>query len=343
MVRKRDRFVTITRLASLLILCRLWDPAQQVFAAPSTWRAYDAQHALKISPAFALPIGRVTYQLPLERHGICTDTPESPRHLIIGVHGGGRNASGVLRALRMMMTERSIPQQAQYVLLAPQFVYRWNLTRQQRRQRYLYWGTDWSAGGRARNAPMHSFALLEHLIAVTREDCPGISRITIVGHSAGGQFVHRLALLGQLEQRWPTLSIHYIVANPSSYVWLQPIDRPECPHANRYKYGLEQIPPLLLGERPLTQILEDFRAKHVTYLLARGDTRRDEFLDTTCAADAQGLTRFARGKHYRAMLRQQFGDGILVRHRFAFLPHTVGHDATAVYRSRIARRAILGE
>lgn len=336
MLRNSDRAV-------MLMWCILWWPMHQAHAAPSTWRAYDAQHALKISPAFALPIGRATYQLPLERHGTCTDTPASPRHLIIGVHGGGRNASGVLRALRMMVAERSGLQPAQYVLLAPQLVYRWNLTRQQRQQRYIYWDTDWSAGGRARNAPIHSFALLEHLIAAIREDCPRISRVTIVGHSAGGQYVHRLALFGQLEQRWPTLSIHYVVANPSSYVWLQPIDRPECPHANHYKYGIEQIPPLLLGARSLTQILENFRAKHVTYLLARGDTRRDEFLDTTCAADAQGRTRFARGKHYRTMLRRQFGGGIFVRHRFGILPRAVGHDATAVYHSRIARRAILGE
>ena len=66
---------------------------------------------------------------------------------------------------------------------------------------------------------------------------PALKEIVVAGHSAGGQYVQ------------PTLSalVRYLVANPSSYLYLEPW-RPVngnpaelCPGFNKYKYGLDEL------------------------------------------------------------------------------------------------------
>jgi hypothetical protein len=75
-----------------------------------------------------------------------------------------------------------------------------------------------------KNLPsLSSFEVIDRLIDVAVKRNPGIRRIIILGHSAGGQFVVRYAAINSrhelLEQQG--VSIRYVVANSSSYPFVK--------------------------------------------------------------------------------------------------------------------------
>lgn len=106
---------------------------------------------------------------------------------------------------------------------------------------------------------LSSFEVIDRLIDFAIKLNPGIRRIIILGHSAGGQFTVRYAAINSRhefrEQRG--MSIRYVVANSSSYPYLDPTrfhfnsagevlktsqkDLSDCPGYNKYKYGSEEL------------------------------------------------------------------------------------------------------
>ena len=83
----------------------------------------------------------------------------------------------------------------------------------------------WKQGdGSKTSPPVSSFAALDRLIAgiVRSHRFPGLRHIVVAGHSAGGQFVERYAASTRLSVRVP---VRYVVANPSSYLYLTPSGR----------------------------------------------------------------------------------------------------------------------
>ena len=101
----------------------------------------------------------------------------------------------------------------------------------------------------------------------------------LYGHSAGGQFVHRFVLF-MPEARYARA----IAANPGYYTF--PTQDAE------YPYGLKGTP--ITGRiKPAL-----FRRDFVLLLGAEDTNRNDPDLRKTPQADAQGLTRFERGKNY---------------------------------------------
>jgi hypothetical protein len=74
---------------------------------------------------------------------------------------------------------------------------------------------------------------------------PLLTWITLVGQSAGGQFVQRYAAGGRAPDAFAGVTIGYVTANPSSYLYLnsyRPVAQnliESCPEYNNYKYGLD--------------------------------------------------------------------------------------------------------
>lgn len=101
---------------------------------------------------------------------------------------------------------------------------------------------------------------------------------SMIGHSAGGQFVGRTAAFVD------TGATRIVVANPSSYV-LPTRDRP-------YPYGFGNLPEDLSNDAHLKRYL----AQPVTIYLGTADTERDEDLDTSEGAERQGKSRLERGR-----------------------------------------------
>src|SRR5262249_8933669 len=138
----------------------------------------------------------------------------------------------------------------------------------------LYWSCTgqtsvnrWDDGGQARNMGadgIYSFTMIDCLIASlsNQEMFPNLTKITIAGHSDGGQFTQRYAAGNQIDGG-VRIAVKYVIANPSSYMYLDNSRLPKgetclesgmctaaftpdwdpdlsCPDSyNNYKYGLD--------------------------------------------------------------------------------------------------------
>ena len=56
---------------------------------------------------------------------------------------------------------------------------------------------------------------------------PNLTKVVVTGHSAGGQYTHRFAAGSRAEDLLPHLQFRYIVANPSTFLYLGPERRVE--------------------------------------------------------------------------------------------------------------------
>jgi pimeloyl-ACP methyl ester carboxylesterase len=145
-------------------------------------------------------------------------------YLIVIIHGGGLNAVKTFETGQQFIESLKIPKDRFWVL-APQIIEGVKLDE----KGLLFWDRRWRSGGMSLSTGLNkdlpslsSFEVIDRLIDVTIKLNPGIRRIIILGHSAGGQFAVRYAAINSrhefLEQQG--VSIRYVVANSSSYPYL---------------------------------------------------------------------------------------------------------------------------
>lgn len=130
-----------------------------------------------------------------------------------------------------------------------------------------------------------TFAVIERLFDYIKKITGnGAKQYDIYGHSAGGQFVHRLALL------MPAARYHRAVAANVGYYTLPTLDGPDP-----YPFSLKTTPAT-----PAT-LKTDF-GQELVVLLGENDTdTKDPDLYHSPQADKQGLFRFARGQYFYQM------------------------------------------
>jgi poly(3-hydroxybutyrate) depolymerase len=145
---------------------------------------------------------------------------------------------------------------------------------------------------------------------------------SLFGHSAGGQFLDRLAAFVPTEAR------RIVVANAGSYVFPSlEIDAP---------FGLGKVYSGTQGEAALRRYLE----QPLTIYLGQGDTRDDERNDYPEAL-AQGASRFQRGVNvFNAAKTLAQMRGWPFNWRLVELPG-VGHDARKMLAAPQAAEALL--
>ncbi|MFY0479179.1 hypothetical protein [Achromobacter marplatensis] len=211
-----------------------------------------------------------------------------------------------------------------------------------------------------RPAPVTSFQVLDDLLRSLddRKRLPALANIVLAGHSAGGQLVQRYAVLNNTDGplRRDGLALRYVVANPSSYLYLTnerpradgkgyaPYERGICPTYNQYKYGTDKL-PAYARETDDTRLFIRYAARDVTYLLGGADNNPEHrLLDKTCGAEAQGATRLARGTAYVQYEYQLAARGPkpVPLHRNSFEVGGVGHDNKGMFGSVCGARALLG-
>jgi hypothetical protein len=171
---------------------------------------------------------------------------------------------------------------------------------------------------------------------------PNLRRLVIAGHSAGAQLVQRYAVVGRGTARLAHagIAVRYVVANPSSYLWFGeerpvPVSAAACAGVFRWPYGLTASPAYV---EPSEDLEARYISRDVVYLLGEADTDPNApSLDRTCAAEAQGPTRYARGMNYLFMLEQRHPN--LVRHRILSI-WSVGHDAASMFMSACGLAAL---
>jgi pimeloyl-ACP methyl ester carboxylesterase len=245
-------------------------------------------------------------------------------------------------------------------ILAPQFLATPDVEAVSAADDVPLWSLDgWKDGARALR-PQHgpsSFTVLDMILQalLDRRRFPSLGVVVVAGHSAGGQVVQRYAATSRAdaEVRSAGITLRYVVANPSTYLYfddrrvtaeggLAAFPRASCPSFNRYKYGLEDANEYV-GSPDGLALARRYAQRDVTYLLGEEDTNpRAPYLDTTCAAAAQGASRRERGERYVRYLQLLLGAEIGQRHRHYIVPG-VGHDHAGIFGSPCGLRQLYGD
>ena len=194
--------------------------------------------------------------------------------LLVSFHGLSRNVERYLGAAKPVAERHGM------VLVMPLFD----------RTRFPYWRyqglgiTRQSRGVTSGPIPVEppetwTSVLITGLIDELRrlEGNPGLEYY-LVGHSAGGQIVNRMAAFGAHAAR------QFVVANPSSFV---------APTRDaRFPYGFGALPQTMSND----DTLRDYLARPMTILAGTQDVLEDN-LDMRPAAMAQGATRYERAQN----------------------------------------------
>lgn len=208
-------------------------------------------------------------------------------------------------------------------------------------------GHSWRGGGPAQNgAAATSFHVMDDLLLrlADKRVFPNLRSVTLAGHSAGGQFVHRYAAASKVLDTLG-VPVRLVVSNPSSYLYLDgrrpdpqgkltPFNAAACPAFNRYLYGLEQRTGYSaeISDETLKQNLV---RRAVVYLLGELDTEPLAGFDSSCPAMAQGKNRLERGVWYWESIRTEFG----ARHELVKVP-MCGHNARCVFTADAALKTV---
>jgi pimeloyl-ACP methyl ester carboxylesterase len=260
--------------------------------------------------------------------GSLDGSPQATRAVII-VHGVLRNADTYFETGRIMLQAAKA---TNTLLIAPQFVEQGDLNGKDVSPKTLRWNDEWPGGAYAiAPARISTYEVFDAMLKrlADKRRFPRMREVVIIGHSAGGQIVQRYAVVGRGPSMVP---VHLIVANPSSYFYFdnwRPYPPQNCPNYNHWRYGPIGEPAYVNGG---TAALEArYVKRNVTYLLGTADTDANEWdLDRTCAGEAQGPYRFARGKAYIAHTRRRHPQG--TNQNYAFVTG-VPHDNRRMFTS----------
>lgn len=282
------------------------------------------------------------------------------KRILIVVHGANRNADDYFcTATAAARLQRNWPIE-QVLILAPRFVVPSDLPVELLDQS-LAWEDlpdgPWRYGANAIHTNTSSFDVMDGLVEFLTTQFPN-GLTTIVGHSSGGQFVQRWALLSPFAGR-----VQAVVANPSSYAyltperydpvhkeWTQP-NRTGCPHYNQWEWGLEintkDTPDYVQrvlnqfanssSPNPFQHLVDRFAKQSVVYLAGSMDRCNvssgkgwcsSHGLETKCEDELQGTNRWERNERYTVMLRR-----VGVEHHPKVVLHGVGHDHSLMFSS----------
>jgi pimeloyl-ACP methyl ester carboxylesterase len=207
-------------------------------------------------------------------------------------------------------------------------------------------GDSWRSGGvSAKNDNLTSFDFVDEILRklARKEAFPNLKAIVVAGHSAGGQFVTRYEMSNRVHETLG-LPVTYVVANPSSYAYLdntrpagenaatfRPFgDGRNCTTYDHWPYGLQGRTGYTSKESD-DQLKKQLAARPTTYLLGEIDILPLGGFDSSCPAMAQGPTRRARGEAFAKYVKEKFA----ANHKVQIVSEC-GHNARCMFTSEEA-------
>lgn len=238
----------------------------------------------------------------------------------------------------------------------------------------------WRYGADAMHSNISSYAvmdaLLDRFVLDHRNRFPSLRKVVVAGHSAGGQYVQRWALLSNHDifdnnnnnnnvdeqQSTPPVSIRVVVANPKSLVWLDDrrvmedgvLRRPEadaiylCPSYDEWEWGLDNSTRTTerdaldapYKDRAIRRAggIEAMQARYATRDIVYLAGEQDVLWNGECEDKMQGRFRRERSEHFFAALQEYYGHA--VHHRLVVAG--VHHDHCLMFQSPEGRKALFG-
>lgn len=212
------------------------DPIVAPRAAPPQWKP------LKIDP----PGHRYAFPLYSSKN-LERDDLRGIRRLVIVLHGVKRNAASIHGTVTALFAAN--PERAEDTLvIAPKFASAIDagFAAMPAWRRASWEDGELSMQARGRPAPVSSLQVLDDLLHELSDSSrlPALRTIVLAGHSGGAQLVQRYAVLNSLDEtlRREGLTLQYVVANPSSYLYLSP-ERPRADGKGHALTSAASAPP----------------------------------------------------------------------------------------------------
>ena len=334
--------------------------------------------------------GGNTYRIPYFRNYPLSTRNDSVRHAVIAIHGAGGGAEIQYERMRnaaCLPGAPPCPRLNTTLIMAPEFMQESDLAGFGLSADGLFWGDGWKFGNLSTTTSSHpradrvsSYTVMDNIVEflATSGNFPNLRKITIAGHSAGGQYVNRYAAISPIEVTIADsgVDMKYIVANPSSYLYFtnervypgtmdtflepHPFWSSLCPDTgccqddescsyvtfDDYIYGLGNPSSYntylshVVDAIGVEGIKNRYRNKTVAYLLGRLDNDPcAEGLDNTCGARLEGRTRLERGLIYHNYIGHALGTSVYGTHRLETIENTC-HTSAGIWQSNLGRKHI---
>lgn len=276
------------------------------------------------------------------------------KRAVIVIHGNSRNAHRYFPRVTKVAAAARLAHET--LVIAPSFSIE-NDDRPHRQPGEVYWekSNDWKRGNlsvHGLDARISSFAVIDVFLKHlgSRQTFPNLKKITIIGHSAGGQFTQRYLAGHSPLKEIDGLRIRYVVANPGRYMYLNefrpasafdgtfaiPKDAATCSRYNRYEYGVEDLNGYM-AEAGVQRIRENTRKREVVLLLGSADNDPNHRgLNRSCRGNHQGRHRYERGLMFMAHLDRYFKP----HNTHIVTVHDVGHSSSRMFKSKEGREVI---
>ena len=232
--------------------------------------------------------------------------------LLLVFHGVDRNAEDY-RNHAICMAEKF-----KVMVVAPQFD-----ERRFKSERYQRGGV--MRNGKPQPQAQWTYSIVHRLVAKVRamEGRPELPYY-LIGHSAGGQFLARMAAFS------PGEASRIVVANPSSLLF-PTRDLP-------YGYGFGGLPPSLSNDA----VLRTYLATPLTLYLGTGDTTASANFDDSSTAMKQGMSRIERGRACFTMARKLAAQKKWNFNWRKIETRGVGHSAPEMFAAKEVKLALFG-
>ena len=267
---------------------------------------------------------------------------ESITMALILVHGANRNAEWNFETGINAMYARGDLENM--IVIAPNF----QTIDDEPERDEAYWSSNgWKKGHLSvadeyRTERISSFAAMDRIIEILKDRTLYINMevIVVAGHSAGGQYVHRYAAGSNADHDPGGIRFRYIVANPSTYLYLGPErattgslnnfqvpSTVDCSDYNNWHYGLSNL-NTYMSRLSLMEIRNNLTGRDVIIFVGSADTG-SSMLDVSCGAMLQGIHRYHRGLTLVNYMDQYFPEH---NHTLEVLSG-VGHSSRTMFTS----------
>jgi hypothetical protein len=310
--------------------------AVPVFGAPCTTTKQDCTEWVVLNGGPTRSLIYRTYPLDQRNDRITRAT--------IMVHGAGRDADNYFRtAVAAAFLAGALEDT---LVVSPRFASNGNGCQDTLAPNEISWpcsGDSWRSGGAAdKEEKLTSYDFMDELLrkVANKTLFPNLKAIVVSGHSAGGQFANRYEMSNKIHDTLG-VPITYIVANPSSYAYLDTTrpatgaggatefrafgDARNCTTYDKWPYGLQNRTGYTSRVQD-DQLKKQLVARPVTYLVGEYDTLPLAGFDASCPAMAQGPSRLARGQAFGKYVTEKLG----ATHKTTVVP-LCGHNARCMF------------